>query len=93
VSVSSVDNTGTVVGIDTPDQVILTLEAYPNPFRNELTISYSLPEPGAVRISIVNMLGAEVVRLVDNQHDAGSFNHTFNAETERSGLWHVFRKV
>lgn len=50
------------------------LPAYPNPFRERTTIEYTLPlqavgEP--VRLDIYNMLGQQVVSLVDEEQAAG----------------------
>ncbi|MFQ5570287.1 MAG: FG-GAP-like repeat-containing protein [Rhodothermales bacterium] len=45
--------------------------AYPNPFRETTTLAYDLPEPGPVLITMYNVLGAEVGRLVDQVQAAG----------------------
>ncbi|MCP5063594.1 MAG: T9SS type A sorting domain-containing protein, partial [Ignavibacteriae bacterium] len=38
---------------------------YPNPFNPTTTISYFIPEPSSIKISIYNLLG-EVVQISEN---------------------------
>ncbi|MFC1683083.1 C1 family peptidase [Candidatus Zixiibacteriota bacterium] len=44
---------------------------YPNPFNPETTIRYALAQDGPVRLSIYNVLGQEIVSLVDGHRPAG----------------------
>ncbi len=46
---------------------------YPNPVRDATTIEYELAEPGEVTIEIYNVLGQRVRRLVDREHEAGTY--------------------
>jgi Peptidase family C25 len=43
----------------------------PNPFNSTTVISFDLPESGDVQLSIYNLLGQELVRLVDRPMTAG----------------------
>ena len=52
---------------------------YPNPFNPSTNIIFSLPAPTRVRLSVFDLLGREVQRLVDTFLDAGIHEVEFNA--------------
>ncbi len=54
---------------------------YPNPFNPETTIQYFLARPGRVVLAIYNVLGQEVVVLVDEVQEAGQHAVTWHART------------
>jgi len=62
-------------------------EAYPNPFNPSTTISYTLPEAGAVQIKIYDILGREVAKLVDEQKSAGKYTVQWNGSNMASGIY------
>ena len=45
---------------------------YPNPFQNSTTISYYLPENGAVQLKVYDALGREIDVLVDENKSVGT---------------------
>ena len=45
---------------------------YPNPFNGRTSISYRLPGPGAVELTLYDLLGRPVRRLVSEYREAGS---------------------
>jgi hypothetical protein len=47
---------------------------YPNPFNPMTTVRYSLLQPGNVRLTIYDMTGREVKRLVDQYQLVGSYS-------------------
>jgi hypothetical protein len=56
---------------------------YPNPFNNATTIRYSLPRPGNVTLKLYDLLGREVLTMLDGKYiEAGE--HQFAVEA--SGL-------
>ena len=46
-------------------------ENFPNPFNPSTTISYYLPNPGWVKLSIYNITGEEIKALVNNDNNSG----------------------
>lgn len=58
---------------------------YPNPFNPSTTINFSLSEPAQVRLSVYDISGKEVVRLVDGENlSADKYNFKWNAK-DRGG--------
>jgi len=52
---------------------------YPNPFNPSTVINYQLPQAGKVTLKIYDILGNEIITLVDENKDAGSYSVTFSA--------------
>ena len=48
-------------------------ENYPNPFNPITTIQYEIPNDGNVRLVIYNILGQEVITLVNYEQWAGKY--------------------
>lgn len=44
---------------------------YPNPFRHQTTFRFSIPEPAHVTLTVYDLLGREVMTLLDQPHEAG----------------------
>lgn len=54
----------------------------PNPFNPGTRIAYDLPQPARVRLSVYNLLGQEVVRLVDEIKAPGRYVVTWDGRNE-----------
>ena len=63
---------------------------YPNPFNPSTTIKYSISSDGFVKLSVYNLLGEEVTRLVNHEQKAGRYEVTFDASGYASGVY-VYR--
>ena len=72
---------GTVVqpvsgkGTSTPTSFSLNA-ASPNPFNPATTISYEVPQSAHIQLTVYNLLGQEVVRLVDQTQQPGRYQIT-----------------
>jgi hypothetical protein len=74
------------VNFDIPKNYALH-QNYPNPFNPVTTIKYELPQAANVSIKIFDILGAEVVKLVNENQEAGRYSVDFNAENIGSGIY------
>ncbi len=61
--------------------------AYPNPFREVVTLTYALDAPGAARLAVYDVLGREVATLAEGHHRAGRHAATWDARTMPAGVY------
>jgi photosystem II stability/assembly factor-like uncharacterized protein len=66
----------TIATGDLPQRFHLA-QNYPNPFNPSTTLRYQVPEDTHVRITIYNLLGQEILKLVDGQVSAGLYQATW----------------
>ena len=71
----------------------LISSAYPNPFKDEATISFTLPEAGKVTIVVYNQFGQEVKTLVNESRDANVLNTVQLSRTELDGSGTYFYRI
>lgn len=60
---------------------------YPNPFNPTTTIKYEIPEESFVKIIIYDILGREIVTLVNKEQTTGRYEVSFNASNLSSGVY------
>ncbi|MBK7444957.1 MAG: T9SS type A sorting domain-containing protein [Ignavibacteria bacterium] len=60
---------------------------YPNPFNPSTTINYDLPASNFVTLKIYDLVGKEVMTLVNEKLDAGRYSATFNGSNLASGMY------
>lgn len=60
---------------------------YPNPFNPSTTIQYGVPKSGRVKIVLYNMLGGEIMKLVDEEKAAGRYQIQLRDENLPSGIY------
>jgi len=61
---------------------------YPNPFNPSTNIQYDLPRDNFVSIKIYNILGKEILILVNEFKEAGSYLTSFNGSNLPSGIYY-----
>ena len=64
-------------------------ENYPNPFNPNTTIQYTLPADGRVVVTVINLLGQEVARLVDGFQARGRHEAVLDLHGHASGVYLV----
>jgi len=60
---------------------------YPNPFNPTTTIRYGLKKRSLVELKIYDILGREVLKLINKEQNAGSYNVQFDASELTSGIY------
>jgi hypothetical protein len=79
---------GALTGVEETVPVSYQLsQNVPNPFNPSTTISFQIPTTGLVRLSVYNVAGQEVARLVDGHLAAGSHSAVFNGSRLASGVY------
>ncbi len=82
---------GGTIGIDKisseiPEGFILS-QNYPNPFNPRTTINYSIPKSNLVSLKVFDVLGREVVTLVNEFQATGTYEVSFDAGNISSGIY------
>lgn len=86
------------IAFQPPDSVVLVQsrnknmyphlqQNYPNPFNPKTTIKYQIPELSFVIIKVFDVLGNEIVTLVDEENPTGSYEVEFDAMGLPSGIY------
>lgn len=60
---------------------------YPNPFNPSTKIEYSIPEVSFVQLKVYDILGNEVVTLINEEQSAGSYRADFSGANLSSGMY------
>ncbi len=64
-----------------------TIDVYPNPFSQSITISFSSNKRGPGQVTIVNLLGNPVAKLFDGVLDAGEHSFVWDSGTNTPGIY------
>ncbi len=60
---------------------------HPNPFNPTTVITYQVPTQSKVTIKVYDILGSEIIELVNSTKEAGIYNVTFDASNLSSGTY------
>ncbi|MCX7985193.1 MAG: T9SS type A sorting domain-containing protein [Bacteroidetes bacterium] len=74
------------------DGAIELFQNYPNPFNPKTLIRYEVPEKSWVVMKVFDLLGREIVTLVNGIKEPGVYEVEFNAENLASGVY-IYRLV
>ncbi|MBK8981205.1 MAG: T9SS type A sorting domain-containing protein [Ignavibacteria bacterium] len=87
-------NGGTITGINNNVTSIINTpldynlsQNYPNPFNPSTKINFSIPKAGIVSLIVYDILGKEVIQLVNEFKTAGNHAINFNASNLSSGTY------
>lgn len=61
--------------------------AYPNPFKDRITLPYDLPEDSQVRLELYDILGRRVATVADSRRPAGFHTVEWTATGFGSGIY------
>jgi hypothetical protein len=65
----------------------LLFQNYPNPFNPTTIIKYQLPELSFVTLQVYDVLGREIITLVNEEKPIGSYELEFDGRTLPSGIY------
>lgn len=75
---------GVIVSV--PKQYFLS-QNYPNPFNPSTKIYYEIPINGFVTLKVYDVLGNELITLINEEQLAGRYEFTFNPSNLSSGIY------
>ena len=81
----STTDTVLVTGISEAVAGNFSMKIYPNPFKDNANISYTLEKPAGVKVEVWDVMGRSVATLVDHSQNEGNYNVTFNASQYNTG--------
>jgi len=78
--------------VDVEEEEILPIvykleQNYPNPFNPSTIIKFAVPERSIVLIKIYDILGSEILTLVNEEMERGWYERVFNASGSASGMY------
>lgn len=71
--------------VEVPQSFMLS-QNYPNPFNPMTTIRYAIPENGDIRLVIYDVLGREVIELVNGHRNVGNYETIWNGIDKHGNL-------
>ena len=82
--------TGNITAVKNTKQIPVSFslkQNYPNPFNPTTKIEYSIPVKSNVKLIIFDLLGREVVTLVDGEESPGNHSIIFDGSKLSSGVY------
>jgi len=81
---------GHITDVESEESLPITFELeqnYPNPFNPSTKIKYSIVALGLVTLKVYDILGKEMMTLVNKEQSTGSYEIEFNASSLPSGVY------
>jgi hypothetical protein len=70
-----------------PDKQFYLSQNYPNPFNPKTNITFTIPAQAFVNLTVYDMLGAELISLINEEIPAGEYAIEFDASSLPSGIY------
>jgi N-acetylneuraminic acid mutarotase len=80
--------TGTINNLNNVAEEFSLFQNYPNPFNPSTKIKFDIPSSSFVTLAVYNSLGEEITRLVNTELNAGSYEVSWNASGNSSGIYY-----
>ncbi len=83
-------DTSIITSIDRVDEIpkkFILHQNYPNPFNPNTAISYELPVGANVKLVVYDVLGREIIILVNEEQNPGTYTANFNSQGLSSGMY------
>jgi hypothetical protein len=77
------------VGIDENENEASAFQVYPNPTQDQFSLNYKLTGKSAVKISLLDVLGKELMLLVNETQNSGTQKVTVNVAALPTGIYFV----
>ncbi len=71
-----------------PNQVVLH-QNYPNPFNPTTTIEFSIPQTEFVTVKVYNIVGHEIITLINDELSSGNYSIQWDGSRQPSGVYFV----
>ena len=82
IQVTSVENS-----LDRIPMQYMLRQNYPNPFNPSTKLKYSIPELSSVTLKVYDVLGNEIVAIIDEEKPAGNYEVEFDGSELSSGVY------
>ncbi|MBN1398419.1 MAG: T9SS type A sorting domain-containing protein, partial [Bacteroidetes bacterium] len=86
-SVPGIDDITDVTGPNARPREFALCQNYPNPFNPSTTIQYDIPMNSQVTLTVYDLLGRAVAKLVDEKQAASTYTVQWNASSMSSGVY------
>jgi hypothetical protein len=63
------------------------LQNYPNPFNPETNIAFDIPQSGFVKLTVFDIAGREITKLVNGELQTGTYLYSWDASVYPSGVY------